>query len=345
MTHIRHVFGMIVTATVVTATPAAVAGDLQSSFDSVFGTTETARPAPGPRTPIGPIVPQPGMVFSSPFEEQISTLASPAMGRIGVAALDLTTNRVVSVLGNQPFPMASTAKIAIVSAFLQGVDEGRYRLEDRYPLMIPVRSSRGARGPAPVRPGTMLPAVELIELAITRSDNRATDALLAAIGGPQAVDRWLAHTGVSGIHLDRDIATLVRDDGEVNPATTIDTRDSTTPTAMVRLLSGLYAGRWLSGSSREVLMGAMSRCATGLHRLKAAIPEDALIGHKTGTLNNTSSDVGIIRTPEGHTVAVAIYVTGQGSKPRREYRIATIARALYNGYHMEGMAAVHTVSR
>ena len=42
-----------------------------------------------------------------------------------------------------------------------------------------------------------------------------------------------------------------RDDGAVNPATTIDERDSATPNAMVRLLAGLYQGRWLSPASRH----------------------------------------------------------------------------------------------
>jgi beta-lactamase class A len=101
---------------------------------------------------------------------------------------------------------------------------------------------------------------------------------------------------------------------------------------MVRLLAGLYQGNWLSPTSRDVLLGAMSRCKTGVHRMRLLLPSDALIGHKTGTLANTSSDVGFIRTATGHTLALAIYVTGQASKPERESRIATIARAVYDGY-------------
>ena len=175
----------------------------------------------------------------------------------------------------------------------------------------------------------------MINLALTRSDNHATDALLAAIGGPHVVGRWLHRAGISGMRLDRDIATLVRDDGAINPATTIDQRDSTTPQAMAVLLAGLYQGQWLSESSRDVLLGAMSRCQTGVRRMRAALPGEALIGHKTGTLSNTSSDVGIIRTPDGRTIALAIYVTGQGSKPGRESRIVQITRAVYDGYQTE----------
>lgn len=304
----------------------ATAGDLdaiQSAFDDTFGTELRA-----PRT------------FASPFEAHVAALANPQEGRIGVAALDLTTGRTVSVLGRQPFPMASTSKIAIVATFLEGVDQGRFRLEDQYPLMIPVPSRRFDGPVAPVRAGQMMSAANLIELAITRSSNPATDALLAVVGGPQAVNRWLRRAGVSDLHIDRDIATLVRDDGAVDPARTIDARDSATPEGMVRLLSGLYRGQWLSASSRAVLLGAMERCRTGRHRMRALLPDDTRIAHKTGTLYNTASDVGIIHTPDGRAIAVAIYVTGQGGKPNRDARIASIARALYDGYGAD-MATPH----
>ena len=134
------------------------------------------------------------------------------------------------------------------------------------------------------------------------------------------------------MRLDRDIATLVRDDGAVNPATTIDTRDSATPMAMVRMLTGLYQGRWLSASSRSFLLETMARCATGKKRIPALMPEGLVIAHKTGTLSNTASDIGIISMPDGRAIALAIYVTGQGGKANRDWRIAEIARSIYEGY-------------
>ena len=320
----------------------AAADELQRAFDTVFGGAQMAARAQAP-TALQPAFGQSPYSSQSmalamprgaatPLELRLTSLAESSHGRIGVAALDLTSGSEVAVLGDQPFPLASTGKIAIVATFLDGVDQGRFHLYDQFPLMIPLPSHKLAGARAPVRQGTMMPAQTLIDLALMRSDNHATDALLAAIGGPPAVDRWLHKVGINGMHLDRDIATLVRDDGIVNPATTIDTRDSTTPLAMVRLLAGLYQNEWLSAPSRAVLFDAMGRCLTGVRRMKAAIPEDALVGHKTGTLANTSSDVGIIRTPDGRTLAVAIYVTGQGSRPGRELRIANIARGIYDGY-------------
>lgn len=305
---------------------------LETTFDQVLGTA--------PRVvrvqPARPTVSIPPVASGDVLETRLVSLAEASRGRIGLAALDLDSGRTVAVLGDQPFPMASTSKIAIASTFLAGVDQGRWSLDNRYPLMMPVPSVKFSTTVAPVRAGTMLSARELIELSLTRSDNHATDALLAVVGGPAAVTRWVrSTTGIAEFRLDRDIATLVRDDGAVNPAVTIDKRDSITPLAMVRLLSGLHRGMWLSASSRDVLLGAMSRCRTGRNRIKALLPEGTAIAHKTGTLSNTASDVGFIQTPDGRNLAVAIYVTGQGTRQGRDSRIALLARAIYDGYEAQ----------
>lgn len=333
--HTRFIRGVAFAAALFVPTGATQADSLERSFDSTFG-TQVRAPAPIP-VPARPVVftqnqRAPAVIG---LEAQIHSLADPGQGRIGVAAIDLATGRSLAVLGDQPFPMASTSKIAIVATFLDGVDKGFYSLDEQFPLMVPVRSVRFSTAKAPVRAGATLSARYLIERTLINSDNQATDALLAVVGGPGAVNRWMRTTGIAGFRLDRDIATLVRDDGEYNPAHTVDPRDSATPMAMVQFLAGLHQGRWLSRSSRSFLFATMERCATGKNRIPGMMPADARVAHKTGSLNNTSSDVGIIQGPDGRAIAVAIYVTGQGSKPARYDRIAIIARAIYDGYGTE----------
>ena len=307
------------------------AGDavaFENAFDKTLGTELRA-----PRT------------YDTPFELQVASLAEASQGRIGVAALDLATGRTVDVLGNQRFPMASTSKIAIAATFLEGVEKKRWSLTSEFPLMIAVGSAAHSSAVAPVRPGKYLPAIDLIELMITRSNNSATDALLAAVGGPAAVNDWVRRAGIHDFHIDRDIATLVRDDdGAIDPAAVIDQRDSATPLAMVKLLQGLYEGKWLDAEHRRVILGAMERCRTGKRRIPALLPENASVAHKTGSLFNTSSDIGIVKTPDGRAFAVAIYVTGQGSRLNRETRIANLARAIYDGYSSSTGAYERTAS-
>ena len=292
---------------------------LEAQFDNAFGTQVRA--------------PQSfEAVYDSPFERQIAALADGSMGRIGVYAVDLTTGDEVGVLADQRFPMASTSKVAIAAAFLAGVDAGRWSLSSEFAL--------------PGR-GTYISGREHLDLMITRSCNDCTDALLNAVGGPAAVNAWMRNAGITDFQLTRNIAALVREDGRIDPATEIDLKDSATPRAMGQLLAGIYQGKWLSPYSRQVLMNAMSETVTGKRRMTSALPMNANLAHKTGTLSRTASDIGIFWTPDGRPIAAAIYVTGQsasmaaenGSRSRklearrlRDERIATITGALYRGF-------------
>ena len=297
--------------------------NLESRFDTVLGTDLRA--------------PQSFEVsYDSALERQIAQLADGSSGRIGVAAIDLRTGYEVMVLGDQRFPMASTSKIAVAATFLEGVEQGRWSLTSEFPLLVPMQSARFSTPTAPVRKGNYMQAIDLIEIMITRSSNAATDALLHVVGGPQAVNNWALRNGFANFSIDRDIATLVRDDGEFDPANHIDLRDSATPRDMARMLAALQNGQVLSAQSRNVILSAMERTRTGKRRIRGMIPASATVLNKTGSLNNTSSDIGIIRGPGGQAIAVAIYVTGQGSKPERERKIASIARALYDGMVASG---------
>jgi len=321
------IFGRIVASLALMMAPLAAAQaqtvPLEAAFDQAFGTESRA-----PRSY--------SATYADDLTRQIALIADGSQGRIGVFAVDLATGREISVLGDQRFPMASTSKIAIAATYLEGVDQGRFSLTSEFPLMVPQRSARFSSAVAPVRPGEYLSASQLIDLMITRSSNPATDALLAAVGGPAAVNDWARRAGIEHFSLTRDIATLVRDDGEFDPAVHIDLRDSATPQSMVQLVSGIYQGRWLSAESRAVIMSAMERCRTGARRIPALMPDGVLVAHKTGSLNNTSSDIGIITLPDGRSIALAIYVTGQTNRGNRESRIANIARAIYDGYQATG---------
>ena len=299
--------------TLATIVPAhAENGGLEAQFDSVIATTDTT-----PRDFTA--------TYDTALERQIAQVAASSRGRIGVAAIDLTTGKQISVLGTQRFPLASTSKIAIAATFLEGVDQGRWNLDDQYPMML-----------SPTRKGKSMSARQLIELAITRSSNEAADGLLRAVGGPRAVNDWDHRAGIREFSLDRDIWTLVHQDGAIDPASNVDMRDSATPLAMANLVKGLHDGRWLTRSSRNVLLGAMERCKTGPQRIKGQMPTGVMVAHKTGTLYNTSSDVGIVTGPDGHAIALAIYVTGGGGNHQYRFdKIATIARAVYDGYQTQ----------
>ncbi len=276
--------------------------------------------------------------------EQLGEIANVSDGRVGMAATDLETGKTVSFAGSHPFPMASTVKVAIAGAYLAGVDNGRFSLDQLYRI--------GRR--------SVVTANQLMERMLIRSDNGAADILLKAVGGPEAVNAWLSHAGIHGQHMDRTIARLVRDDrpltgrrvamvmpktplevaesatftndGQLDPAFVGDARDTSTPSAMVQLLSKLHRGALLTADSTQYLFDVMARCVTGRSRLKGQLPAGTPVAHKTGTLAGVSDDVGIVTLPNGHHLAIAVFARGMRTEWERDANIARLTRVLYDGF-------------
>lgn len=250
---------------------------------------------------------QPALAASSPamqsFEQQLASLIRTQSGDYGVAALDMQTGELISVRGDEPFPMASTVKIAVAANYLAQVEHGRRSLDDRI-------SGRSARS--------------LIEAMMIRSDNAATDILMRDLGGPATLQRWLAQQGITGLRVDRNIAQLLR-----SPRDLWDVKDSSTPKAMVELLRKIDSGQLLRPESRSYLLDVMARCQTGKNRMRARLPNWARVEHKTGTLNGYTSDVGYITLHDGRRIAVAFFARGGSNRPAT---IAWAARAIYDGF-------------
>ena len=250
---------------------------------------------------------QPAAAASSPelvsLEQQLASLVAGKSGEYGIAALDLKTGKTVSINGDVAFPMASTVKLAVAAAYLTQVDHGRRTLDQR----IAGRS-----------------AYSLIEAMLVHSDNYATDLLIRNLGGPKTVQQWVSWHGLTGISVDRTIAQLLRDRRDLR-----DTRDSSTPLAMIELLKKIELGNVLKPQSRSFLQTMMARCLTGSNRIRALLPSGTRVEHKTGTLTGLTDDVGFITLPDGRRIAVAIFARYGTNRPRT---IAEAARAIYDGF-------------
>jgi beta-lactamase class A len=209
----------------------------------------------------------------------------------------------ISVRGDEPFPMASTVKIAVAANYLAQVEHGRRSLDE----MIAGRSAR-----------------VLIDAMLIHSDNNATDILMRNLGGPKTLQAWLDQQGIQGLRIDRNIAQLL-----ASPRDLWDVRDSSTPRAMVDLLSRIDSGKLLQPESRSYLLDVMARCQTGKNRMRALLPAWARVEHKTGTLNGYTSDVGYITLHDGRRVALAIFARGGTDRPST---IAWATRAIYDGF-------------
>jgi len=237
------------------------------------------------------------------LEQQLRYLEAANPGNVGIAALDLSSGDMVSIHGDEPFPMASTVKVAIAAQYLAQVEFGRRSLDQQI----------GGK-----------PARRHLEAMIIKSDNLSTDIILRDLGGPKKVHEWLADNHVKGVRVDRTIARLLSDRRDL-----WDRRDSSTPKAMVNLLQRLDSGTLLRPTSRSYLLGLMARCTTGKNRMRALLPHGTPVEHKTGTLNGLTTDVGFITLPDGRRLAIALFARNGTNRPGV---LAAAARKIYDGF-------------
>jgi beta-lactamase class A len=188
---------------------------------------------------------------------------------------------------------------------------------------------------------------DLVRRAVVDSDSAAADILIAKLGGPSAVQTFLARKSIAGVRVDRDEKQLQTEilgiewtPEFVDPVLfdraiqsipearrtaawhryQADPRDTATPRGMSSFLMALAEGRLLSSASTAYLLQAMADTATFPDRLKAGLAPGWTLGHKTGTSGTwkgvaaATNDVGILTAPDGRHVAIVVFI-GDAREP------------------------------
>ncbi len=281
---------------------------------------------------------------------QFQRFATLTDGTVGITVRDLASGESLSLNGDTLFPMASAYKVAVAGKIFAMIDAGQLALTDIVP-----------RDVATMGPGAPLPVAQLLDLMLTQSDNNATDMLVARAGGPTAVNGWVAGLGIKGLRVDSNTADLLyramdlaprpgnfnrnvaaalaadpalrtRDSRDLpNIAFARDPRDSATPTAMTDLVAAIRTGKALSPASTHAFITIMERCRTGKARLPGMLPPGTTIAHKTGTINGTGNDTGVITLPDGRMFAITVFVMqDHRGRVMRDRIMAEAARAAYD---------------
>jgi len=293
-------------------------------------------------------------------------IAQSTDGTLGAAAMPLPSGRLVSLHGDQRFPLLSVCKLPLAMHVLAMVDEGRFALDQ--PIEVLPRdvwsgvSPIAERWPAERR----FPLIEMIELMVARSDNTAIETFFRIGGGAPAMAARLRQWHVEGIRLDRGErqAGLDRNGVEHYPPPSEwtdaslkalldktplpvryqatlrslrDPRDTGAPVGTVQLLARLFRGEALRPATTARLIDILKSTTTGPARIKGLLPPGTVVAHKTGSsgtvegLTAATNDVGVIFLPTGRQLAIAVYLKAS-TRPDadRDRIIARAARAAYD---------------
>jgi beta-lactamase class A len=262
-------------------------------------------------------------VVAHPSEEvarKFAELEARTKSRIGVAAVDLSTNRWVDYRSDERFIMCSTFKVLAVAAVLKRVDENTEKL-DRFVTYgeaqllsyAPVTREHVKEG------GMTLEA--LCAAAVEQSDNTAANLLLEAIGGPE---KWTEFARSLGDKFSR----LDHTEPDLNIARPGQDDDTTTPAAMCADLQRLFTSDVLTVAARRKLEGWMRQGQTGSAMIRAALPTDWQAGDKTGRSGDgATNDIAVLRPPSGGPIFLAIYtVDSAETQDARDQFVAEVAK-------------------
>ena len=291
--------------------------------------------------------------------------AAPARFDLGV--LSLAGDHVWAGDSDGLYPMADLFMLPVAAAALGEVDAGRMKLGE--PIAIrdvdlsppPSLIGQSFRGP------TIMPAIDLIALAVQHGDNTAADVIMSRIGGPGAVGAWLQDKEIQGLRIDRYARQAITamlgmpsfrsqwrtqaafDDARdlVAPAEREaavqtylrDPRDTTTAPAMLSFLNRLSDGRLLSPASTRILLGLMTRSARPISGLAAALPAGATLARKTGDsltdlgLTPATNEIGLVTLDGGKTLAIVAFLTGStATSVERGKLIADAGRLVFSAF-------------
>jgi len=267
------------------------------------------------------------------LQQQIHRIAADAHGKVSVACAIPHSTFNCDLDPHTHAPMQSVFKLPLAVTALHLVEEGRFPLDQPIHFLLGDRILPETYSPLQDKypeADVEVPLQELLRLSTSLSDNVAADILLQVVGGPTAVNSYMASIGVIGFHLENGEHTLQRDP-------TAQYRNWFEPAGAVQLLSLIGDHSPLTPEHTKLLLQWMRDTPHGSRQIKGNLPPKTIVMHKTGSsgpindITPATNDIGLIILPDGRRLAIAVFITDSSADDAaRNSVIARIAKAAYD---------------
>lgn len=250
------------------------------------------------------------------IDAELRRIADATDGVTGYAIVDLTSGERFERAADQPFPTASTIKLAVLYELLRQADERRLTLDDPKPIPPPQRV--GGSGVLQQLSNPVLSLRDCAVLMMMASDNTATNVVIDAVG-MEAVNARMRALGTRALALRRrmmDADAARRGDENVS-----------SPADLVRVLRALDSGEGLSADARAAALDLMTRPLNS--PLRAGVPSGVRVASKPGSLDGVQADAGIVHL-QGRPFAIAVMTTFLADAPAGERTITEITRTAFS---------------
>lgn len=210
-----------------------------------------------------------------------------------VYVYDYSTKSFVNINADSIYPAASIIKIPVLIEMFRQIQSGKFSLEDKMILEDWYRAS--GSGKLQYSQGGIPHSMDyLAKIMIENSDNSSTNMIIAKMGGMPEINRAMRQWGLTITHVNNWLPDL--------KGTNV-----TTAKEMAKMLYNIDRTNILDNNSKRHIADYMYHVKNN-RLLKAGLPSNAILLHKTGDIGYMLGDAGLVKTVNGKKYIVVILV-------------------------------------
>lgn len=269
------------------------------------------------------------MAYNNTLYCKLNRFIKAQDAQIGVAVIKDKNSWIIN---NKKFPLLSVFKYFIALKVLEASDNGEAFLnkeititkdmvdEKLYSPMLEKYKSFPFQ----------IKISDLLRYMISQSDNNACDILIDYSGGIRELESYIHDKGYGAIEIQVNEKQMNEDIEKqyLNKAYPID---------VIKLMKYVREDKFLLKDSKHFLNEIMINTTTGENKLKAGIPQNIVIGHKTGSSSRkidgtkiADNDAGFVILPNGNVYYIAVMIENSKlSDTENANIISTLSEIVY----------------
>ena len=274
------------------------------------------------------------ITFGQNLTQEIEKVIQDKQASIGVAVM--YGDKTFTVANHKKYPIMSVFKFHIAVTALKKMETENIPLDSMIyiePKQIHKKTFSPLRDKYPNQ-RIHLSYRDMIEYTVAHSDNNTCDLLIEFVGGIKNVDTYIKSLGIKDLNL-----TETEHDMHENIMNCYN--NWSTPLSIAQLLKKVYTENILTEDHFTFLEKIMLNCSSGKDKLKAGLPADIKIAHKTGHSDRTSdglqiseADAGVIYLPNGEKCYIVVLIKDSRESDKDNAKImADIANLTFRIYN------------
>lgn len=264
------------------------------------------------------------------LEQKLQNLISHHNSEVGIAIIK--GNKHWYVNNDKTYPMMSVFKIFVATAVLDKIEKENTALNR--PITISKDMIYSTYSPLrdKIKQYPYQSTIgELLFYMLAQSDNIATDILISYLGGIDKLNQFISSAGFPQI-------VIKVNEKQMSENIQAQRLNIAHPQDIALFLKAIDDRKILSAKQTEVFRNIMQQTQTGLNKLKAGLPNDVVIGHKTGSSDRDGNgikigdnDAGFITLANGEIYYIVVLIkNSKMSDEQNANLIAQISKLVYD---------------